>query len=163
MEETALEAELRLRVAEADKPDEPGKPDVLAPYFDAPRVAVRLAFTKVPDWVMVCERIPSTAFRLWCILRSMQFERGPGIPPLTLDQVCYLLPGVKGKPTSRGRAREALDCLIAEGLLKDVTAEGLSKAAPRVYLAMDEPQGAMGWTGSRRKLARYTRLWRKGS
>jgi hypothetical protein len=136
--------------------------DVLAPYIDAPPTATRPAFTQVPDWVMLCERISATAFRLWCVLRSMQFEKGPGIPPMTLDQVCWLLPGVKGKPTSRTRAREALDSLLEEGLLKDVSEEGLSKAAPRLYLAMDEPQRAMGWTGARRKFRGYRRLWRKG-
>lgn len=137
------------------------RPDVLAPFLDLPEAGKRLSFTQVPDWVMLCDRVNPTAFRLWCVLRSMQFENGPGIPPLTLDEVCWLLPGINKKPTSRTRAREALDCLLAEGLLKDVTAEGSSKAAPRVYLAMDEPQGPMGWSSARRKLRRYTKLWRK--
>lgn len=138
------------------------KADVLAAFVDAPPVETRPAFTQVPDWVMLCERVPATAFRLWCILRSMQFESGPGIPPLTLDQVCWLLPGVNKKPTSRTRAREALDVLLEEGLLKDVSAEGLPKSAPRLYLAVDEPQRAMGFSGARRKLKRYHRLWRRG-
>jgi hypothetical protein len=111
---------------------------------------------------MLCERINSTAFRLWCILRSMQFEAGPlGIPPMTLDQVCWLLPGVNGKPTSKARAREALDALLEEGLLRDVSPEGVSRAGARHYLAIDAPQRAMGWTGARRKLNGYHRLWRK--
>jgi len=134
--------------------------DVLAAFTDMPPAGSRPAFTQVPDWVMLCERVNPTAFRLWCILRSMQFERGPGIPPLTLDEVCWLLPGVNKKPTSRTRAREALDCLLEEGLLKDVSEEGLSKSAPRLYLAVDEPQKAMGHTGARRKLKLYHRLWR---
>lgn len=137
------------------------RPDVLAPFLDLPEAGKRLSFTQVPDWVMLCDRVNPTAFRLWCVLRSMQFENGPGIPPLTLDEVCWLLPGINKKPTSRTRAREALDCLLTEGLLKDVTAEGASKAAPRLYLAMDEPQGPMGWSSARRKLRRYTKLWRK--
>lgn len=135
--------------------------DVLAAFADGPVGLSRPAFTQVPDWVMLSERVTPTAFRLWCILRSMQFEKGPGIPPLTLDEICWLLPGVKGKPTSRARAREAMDCLLGEGLLKDVSEEGLSKVAPRIYLAMDEPQGAMGWTGARRKLSGYRKLWRR--
>jgi hypothetical protein len=146
MEETAL--------------DTTTKTGVLAPFLDAPTVNRRTAFTQVPDWVMLCERVNATAFRLWCILRSMQFERGPGIPPLTLDEICWLLPGVNGKPTSKSRAREAMDCLLEEGLLKDVSAEGTAKSAPRLYLAMDAPKKAMGWTGARRKLKWYDKLWR---
>jgi hypothetical protein len=122
----------------------------------------RHAFTQVPDWLILCERINPTAFRLWCILRSMQFEGGPpGIPPLTLDQVCWLLPGVNEKPTSKSRAREALDALLAEGLLMDTSPAGTSRAGARSYLAVDAPQRAMGWTGARRKLSRYHRWWRK--
>jgi hypothetical protein len=120
----------------------------------------RPAFTLIPDWIMLNERINPTAFRLWCILRSMQFEQGPGIPPMTLDQVCWLLPGVNGKPTSKARAREALDALLGEGLLMDVSAEGTSRAGARSYLTVDGPQKAMGWPGARRKLARYYRAWR---
>lgn len=123
----------------------------------------RPSFTQVPDWIMLCERINPTAFRLWCILRSMQWESGPpGIPPLTLDEVCWLLPGVNGKPTSKARAREALDALLAEGLLMDASAAGASRSGARSYLAVDAPQKAMGWPGARRKLAGYYRLWRKG-
>ncbi len=138
------------------------RPDVLAALLDMPDATRRQAFTQVPDWVMLCERVNPTAFRLWCILRSTQFENGPGIPPLILDEVCWLLPGVNGKPTSRTRAREALDCLLEEGLLKDVTAEDAPRSAPRIYLAVDEPQKAMGWSGARRKLKGYHRLWRDG-
>lgn len=137
-------------------------PDVLAPFLDGLPSGSQPPFTKIPDWVMLCDRVNPTAFRLWCILRSMQFENGPGIPPLTLDEVCYLLPGVNRKPTSKTRAREALDNLLDEGLLKDVSGEGTPKAAPRLYLAFDEPQKAMGFSGARRKLRRYTRLWRSG-
>jgi len=137
------------------------RPDVLAAFLDESPTGLRLPFTKVPDWVMICERINPTAFRLWCIMRSMQFEGGPGIPPVTLDEICYLLPGVNGKPTSKARGREALDSLLVEGLLKDVSAPGTPKSAPRLYLALDEPQnGGMGFSGARRKLNRYTRLWR---
>ncbi|MFE0472424.1 hypothetical protein ACFW2V_12490 [Streptomyces sp. NPDC058947] len=120
----------------------------------------RPSFTLIPDWVMLCERINPTAFRLWCILRSMQFEDGPGIPPMTLDQVCWLLPGVNGKPTSKTRARQALDVLLDEGLLVDVSIEGTARAEARSYLTRDAPQKAMGWPGARRKLARYYRTWR---
>lgn len=110
---------------------------------------------------MLCERINPTAFRLWCILRSMQFEKGPGIPPLTLDQVCWLLPGVNGRPTSKTRAREALDALLGEGILTDVSPEGTSRSGARSYLTTDTPQKAMGWPGARRKLRGYHRLWRR--
>lgn len=123
----------------------------------------RPAFTLIPDWIMLCERINPTAFRLWVILRSMQFEGdGPGIPPMTLDQVCWLLPGVNGKPTSKARAREALDALLAEGLLMDTSAAGTARAGARSYLTVDVPMKAMGWSGARRKLERYTSLWRRG-
>lgn len=137
------------------------RPDVLAAFADMPDATRRLAFTQVPDWVMVCERIDTTAFRLWCILRSMQFENGPGIPPLNLDEMCWLLPGVNGKPTSKARAREALKSLLEEGLMVDATGEGAARTAPRIYLAVDEPKKAMGWTSPRRKLKGYSRLWRE--
>jgi hypothetical protein len=121
----------------------------------------RPSFTLIPDWVMLCERITPTAFRLWCILRSMQFENGLGIPPMTLDEVCWLLPGVNGKPSSKTRTREALDALLDEGLLMDVSADGTSRAGARSYLAVDAPQKAMGWPGARRKLSGYHRFWRR--
>lgn len=161
MEEVALEPQVTKRRARKRSGPKGPAPDVLAPFLDGLPEQGRQSFTQLPDWVMLCERIGPTAFRLYCILRSMQFEIGPGIPPLTLDQVCWLLPGVKGKPTSRTRAREALDSLLEEGLLKDVTAEGVSKSSPRVYLATDRSNGSMGWTSARRKLKRYVRLWRK--
>lgn len=159
MGDMTLEEELKALLKAADE----SGVDVLGPYLERPLVATRQAFTKLPDWVGLNGRITNTAFRLWCILRSMQFENGPGIPPLTLDQVCWLLPGVKGKPTSRARAREALDCLLNEGLLNDVSAPGLSKSAPRLYLAMDEPQRPARWMNARSKLREYRKLWRKGS
>lgn len=120
----------------------------------------RLAFTQVPDWVMTHESVTPTAFRLWCILRSMKFETGQEIPPLTLDQVCWLLPGIKGKPTSRTRAREALDVLLGEGLLKDASERGLGRAAARSYVTKDRPERAMGWTSARQKLSKYRKEWR---
>lgn len=138
-----------------DVPDQPRKRTWLKPLRRR-----GYSYTKVPDWVMLSERINPTAFRLWTILRSMQFEQGPGIPPLTLDQVCWLLPGVNGKPTSKARAREALDALLEEGLLRDVSAEEVGRAGPRSYVAVDLPQRPMGWTGARRKLHRYHRGWR---
>lgn len=138
------------------------KADVLDAFTDGPTGGSPPPFTKVPDWVMLCERINPTAFRLWCIMRSMQFENGPGIPPLTLDEICWLLPGVNRKPTSKTRAKEALDSLLTEGILKDVSEEGTPKTAPRLYVALDDPQGGMGYSGARRKLKRYTKLWRSG-
>ncbi len=133
-------------------------PDVLAPYREPP--GPRQPFTQVPDWVMLCERVTPTAFRLWSILRSMQFEKGPGIPPLTLDGVCWLLPGVNGRPTSKGRAREALDCLLAEGILEDVSADGVPKSAPRLYLTHDTPRKPVEWPSARSKLKKYLASWR---
>lgn len=122
----------------------------------------RMAFTQVPDWVMICERIPATAFRLWSILRSMQFENdGPGIPPLTLDEVCWLLPGVNGKPTSKSRARQALDDLLNEGVLEDVSEPGLGRAAARTYVTHDQPLRSVQYASARRKLRRYWPGWRK--
>jgi alpha-beta hydrolase superfamily lysophospholipase len=138
--------------------------DVLAECLDQEAPATGAPFTKIPDSAMLCEGITSTAFLLWCVLRSMQFEpgRGPGIPPLTLDQVCWLLPGVKGKPTSRTRARDALDCLIGVGLLRDVSPAGTAKSAPRFYEALDEPEQPVPWRGARHKLFSYRPVWRKG-
>jgi len=150
MRKTALDAARRAKV------------DVLAPFMGAPVGGTQPPFTKIPDWLMLCERINATAFRLWCVLRSMQFENGPGIPPLTLDEVCWLLPGVNGKPTSKARARQALESLLEEGVLKDVTEEGAPRTAPRLYVALDEPQKAMGFSGARRKLRRYSKFWRQG-
>lgn len=121
----------------------------------------RHPFTQVPDWVMISDRIPATAFRLWCILRSMQFEGdGPGIPPLTLDQMCWLLPGVRGKPSSRARTRQALDALLVEGLVEDVSEPGLGRSAPRSYRTHDAPRRPEDRSTARRKLDRYRRGWR---
>lgn len=111
---------------------------------------------------MLCERIPPPAFRLWCILRSMQFESGPNLmmPPLTIDEVCWLMPGVNGKPTSAARAREALNCLMKEGFLKDISDPGLGKGAARTYLALDEPDKPEVWKDARGKLRAYVKSWR---
>lgn len=93
----------------------------------------------------------------------MQFESGSNLimPPLTIDEICWLLPGVNGKPTSAARAREALGCLMKEGFLKDISDPGLGKGAPRSYLALDQPDKPEVWKDARGKLRMYTRLWRK--
>lgn len=129
------------------------------PLGGGARKRKKRSFTQIPDWMLLNERINSTALRLWCILRSMQFENGAPIPAVTIDELCWLLPGVNGKPSSRPRVTEALETLISEGLLEEVEKKGTA----RIYKCTDESVKSARWWSAKVKLRWYAAAWRKGT
>ncbi len=76
-------------------------------------------WTALRDWIAVCPDISSTAKELYWIIRSVMYEKGDRQRRLSIDQLCWLLPGVKGKPTSSTRVDDALRELKKIGLLSN--------------------------------------------
>lgn len=81
--------------------------------------------TYVRDWIALCDDLRDADVRGYLILRSLVFE-GKGVKNrvrvLTLAELCQLIPGPNGKPSSLSRIRELLRCLSAVGLI--TTPEG---------------------------------------
>lgn len=76
-------------------------------------------YTTMRDWIAVCPEISATAIRLYWIVRSIMHEKGDKSRRLSIDQLCWLLPGVNGKPTSITRVKDALRELEQAGLLSN--------------------------------------------
>lgn len=76
-------------------------------------------WTTMRDWIAVCPDIGSTAVRLYWIVRSIMHEKGDKSRRLSIDHLCWLLPGVNGKPTSATRVKDALRELEKAGLLSN--------------------------------------------
>lgn len=72
--------------------------------------------TVMRDWIAVCPDIGPTAFRLYAIVRSLVIDKRGSVRKLTLMELCQLLPGPNGKPSSVGRIRDAIRELSAVGL-----------------------------------------------
>ncbi|WP_030200683.1 hypothetical protein [Streptomyces sp. NRRL S-87] len=76
--------------------------------------------TYVRDWIALCDALRDADVRGYLILRSLVFE-GKGVKNrvrvLTLAELCQLIPGPNGKPSSLSRIRELLRCLSAVGLI----------------------------------------------
>ena len=132
-------------------------------------VADHWSHTQVRDWIMLHPGLTRTAFRLYCLLRSMVSEKRPGpLRRMTLDQVCYLLPGVNGKGTSLTAVKDALRLLGSLGLV--TTAEervvassgrGGIHSTLRRYQVNDLPPHAYdGWRNAWDKLDSYQPDWR---
>lgn len=95
--------------------------------------------TVMRDWIAVCPDIGPTAFRLYAITRSLVIEKRGSVRKLTLNELCHLLPGPNGKPSSLGRIRDAIRELSAIGLYstpdgKAVTTSSSKNAAERPML-----------------------------
>lgn len=126
--------------------------------------------TQVRDWVMLHPRMTRTAFHLYCLLRSMVSEkRSTSLRRMSLDQLCYLLPGVNGKPTSLTTVKDALQVLAAlklvtnpEGRLVASTGRGGIQTTLRRYQVHDLPPEAFdGWRNAWDKLDAYRPDWRQ--
>ena len=76
-------------------------------------------YTTMRDWIAVCPDIGPTAIRLYWIIRSIMHEKGDKSRRLSVDHLCWLLPGVNGKPTSATRVKDALRELEQAGLLSN--------------------------------------------
>ncbi|MFD9496859.1 hypothetical protein ACFWA1_35895 [Streptomyces sp. NPDC060005] len=81
--------------------------------------------TYVRDWIALCDELRDPDVRGYLILRSLVYD-GKGVTNrvrvLTLAQLCKLIPGPNGKPSSLSRIRELLKHLSAVGLV--TTPEG---------------------------------------
>ncbi|WP_340689207.1 hypothetical protein REH65_33385 (plasmid) [Saccharopolyspora sp. ID03-671] len=76
-------------------------------------------YTIMRDWIAVCPDISATAARLYWIVRSIMHEKGDRKRRLSIDQICWLLPGINGKPSSETRVKTALRELEAAHLLSN--------------------------------------------
>lgn len=95
--------------------------------------------TVMRDWIAVCPDIGPTAYRLYAITRSLVIEKRGSVRKLTLNELCKLLPGPNGKPSSLGRIRDAIRELSAIGLYstpngKAITTSSSKNAAERPLL-----------------------------
>ena len=74
------------------------------------------SYTQIRDYLLVMPELPHTALRLYELLRSMISEArknrpGAGLRRMSIDQLCWLLPGVNSKPTSVSTMYELLASL----------------------------------------------------
>ncbi len=76
-------------------------------------------YTIMRDWIAVCPNISPTAARVYWIVRSIMYEKGDRTRRLSLDELCWLLPGINGKTTSIDRVKDALRELEGIGLLSN--------------------------------------------
>jgi hypothetical protein len=124
----------------------------------------RWSYTNVRDWVLLYPDLSRTSLHLYLILRSMIVEkRDTGLRRMTIDQLCYLLPGIDGKDTSRTAGKDALRNLLEEGFLVCLDDEGSQPSGPRKYLVKDLPPRPNydGWRNAWDKLDAYTPNWRE--
>ncbi|MFI1386675.1 hypothetical protein ACH4U8_45705, partial [Embleya sp. NPDC020886] len=141
--------------------------------FEGVNLPAKWSRTQVRDWSLLHPRVPHTSMRLYLVVRSMIIENdkrgGAGLRPLTYDQLCWLLPGVNGKPTSLTTVKDALRVLDAEGLMTNpddrriVTSTGRGKVQVlRRFQVHDFPRDDYrGWRNAWDKLAAYRPDWRE--
>jgi hypothetical protein len=116
--------------------------------------------TVMRDWIAVCPDIGPTAFRLYVITRSLVIEKRGAVRKLTLMELCQLLPGPNGKPSSVGRIRDAIRELSAVGLYttpdgQPVTTSSSKRATERPLLIRinDFPSNPGAYGGPRNAFA----------
>ncbi|MFI7020176.1 hypothetical protein [Streptomyces sp. NPDC050164] len=130
--------------------------------------------TQVRDWVLLLPEMTRTALHLYLILRSMVYEsarrKGGGLRRMSLDQLCFLLPGVNKKPCSPTMIKDALKLLGEHdlvvnpdgGRLVTSTGKGGIQNSFRKYKVNDLPPDAyVGWRNVWDKLDAYTTDWRE--
>ncbi|MFF4173640.1 hypothetical protein [Streptomyces sp. NPDC001744] len=141
------------------------------------------SYTQVRDYLMLMPGMTHTAYRLYSLLRSMIAEASRrrdeswngGMRRMTIDQLCWLLPGPKDKPTSVSTMYEVLGTLEELNLVvpKDtLELEGISqlkgkaraaKGISRGFIVNDLPPDAehTGWRNAWDKLDAYRPDWRE--
>ncbi|MGW6654808.1 hypothetical protein AMK23_34230 [Streptomyces sp. CB02130] len=142
------------------------------------------SYTQVRDYLMLMPGMTHVAYRLYSLLRSMIAEASRrrndeswngGMRRMTIDQLCWLMPGPKDKPTSVSTMYEVLGTLEALNLVvpKDTRElEGISqlkgkqraaKGISRGFIVNDLPPDAVhtGWRNAWDKLDAYTPDWRE--
>ncbi|MFE1075147.1 hypothetical protein ACFW5W_28510 [Streptomyces sp. NPDC058783] len=137
------------------------------------------SYTMVRDYVMLMPGMTHTAFRLYSLLRSMMTEasrRRPrgGMRRMTIDQLCWLLPGPNDKPMSVSAMYEVLKTLEKLNLVvpKDaVELAGITKLKGKARAAQGISRGFtvhdirpadvhVGWRNAWDKLDAYRPDWR---
>ncbi|UUY52787.1 hypothetical protein NRK68_36645 (plasmid) [Streptomyces yangpuensis] len=121
--------------------------------------------TYVRDWIALCDDLRDADVRGYLILRSLVFE-GKGVKNrvrvLTLAELCQLIPGPNGKPSSLSRIRELLRCLSAVGLITTpeggpvtTSSGGKAQGRPLRIKIHDQPATAFKprWPNTEEKLA----------
>ncbi|SEE48496.1 hypothetical protein [Streptomyces sp. 2133.1] len=138
------------------------------------------SYTQIRDYLLVMHGLPHTALRLYELLRSMIAEAkkhrpGAGLRRMSIDQLCWLLPGVKDKPVSVSTMYELLAILerlglvVPNGEIREVEGasrlKGKEKAAKgilRGFTVKDLPPAAYtGWRNAWDKLDAYRPDWRE--
>ena len=130
--------------------------------------------TQVRDWVLLLPDMTRTALHLYMVLRAMIREnvrrKGGGLRRMSVDQLCFLLPGVNKKPCSPTMVKDALKLLAElnlvvnpeDGHLVKSTGKGGIQNAFRTYQVNDLPPDAyVGWRNVWDKLDAYTPDWRE--
>ncbi|MFF3343203.1 hypothetical protein [Streptomyces flavidovirens] len=132
------------------------------------------SYTQVRDWVLLKPGMTRTALHLYLLLRAMVSETarrtGGGLRRMSLDQLCYLLPGINDKPASPTMVKDALRLLDEHNLvvnpnggrLVTSTGKGGIQNTFRKYQVNDlPPDSYTGWRNVWDKLDSYTPDWRE--
>ncbi|MEX2985547.1 hypothetical protein [Streptomyces sp. C36] len=131
------------------------------------------SYTQVRDWILLQPDLTRTALHLYLLLRSMVSETarrvGGGLRRMSLDQLCWLLPGVNGKPASPTMVKDALRLLATHdlvvnpdgGRLVTSAGKGAIQNSFRRYQVNDlPPEVYTGWRNVWDKLDAYVPDWR---
>ncbi|MFD8268492.1 hypothetical protein [Streptomyces althioticus] len=137
------------------------------------------SYTQVRDYLMLMPGMTHTSYRLYSLLRSMIAEASRqswnGMRRMTIDQLCWLLPGPKDKPTSVSTMYEVLgtledlnlvvpkDTLELEGISQLKGKARAAKGISRGFIVNDLPPDAAytGWRNAWDKLDAYRPDWRE--
>ena len=132
------------------------------------------SYTQVRDWALLMPGMSRTALHLYLLLRAMVSDAarrtGGGLRRMSVDQLCWLLPGVNGKPSSPTMVKDALRLLDEHGLVVNpddgrlVTSTGKSgiQNTFRKYQVNDLPPDVYeGWRNVWDKLDAYRPDWRE--
>lgn len=131
---------------------------------------LRLSYTPIRDWTMLHPELRGTPFQLYAIMRSLVVDKAAEqlSRRVTIDQLCWLLPGVNGKPTSETAVKDALKVLDRLGLVTNpdserlVTSTGKGGVEVRRRFQINDlpPDGFHGWRNAWDKLNDYREDWR---
>lgn len=139
--------------------------------FDlVPADGLRLSYTPIRDWTMLHPELRGTPFQVYAIMRSLVVDKAADqlSRRITIDQLCWLLPGVNGKPTSETAVKDALKVLDRLGLVTNpdserlVTSSGKGGVQVRRRFQINDlpPDGFHGWRNAWDKLNDYREDWR---
>lgn len=129
------------------------------------------SYTKVRDWILLRPDIGRTALHLYLLLRSMLAEkRSHSLRRMSVDQLCWLLPGINGKPIGKRTVEETLRELDRLGLVTNPDQErlvtstgkaGITNTLRRYQVHDLPPSQYSGWRNTWDKLDAYRPDWRE--